>query len=110
MDPMETAYGPSHRYHSLQDNTVLLFLSPNFICSVQAGLETPSLQAERFSKTPNYLEGELLPYQLGGVNWLRHAKRQGHNVILADEMGLGKTIQTIAYQASALYGSAFLDA
>ncbi len=57
---------------------------------------------EQYIETPAFLKGVLLPYQLEGVNWLRHAKAQGNNVILADEMGLGKTIQTIAYQAAAL--------
>lgn len=62
----------------------------------------PQVQLQKYQATPGFLKGELLPYQLEGVNWLRHAKAQGHNVILADEMGLGKTIQTIAYQASTL--------
>ena len=61
----------------------------------------------KFVATPSFLRGELLPYQLEGVNWLRHAKAQGHNVILADEMGLGKTVQTIAYQADTLCGIIF---
>lgn len=65
-------------------------------------LDAHEAQRQRFSETPEFLSGKLLPYQLEGVNWLIHAKRQGHNVILADEMGLGKTIQTIAYQAASL--------
>jgi hypothetical protein len=44
--------------------------------------------------------GQLHPYQLEGLNWLRFAWQQHKHVILADEMGLGKTIQTIAYVAS----------
>lgn len=41
--------------------------------------------------------GQLHPYQLEGLNWLRHSWSQGIDTILADEMGLGKTIQTIAF-------------
>jgi SNF2 family DNA or RNA helicase len=47
---------------------------------------------------PAFLQGgQLHPYQLDGVNWLRHSWHGNTNVILADEMGLGKTIQTIAF-------------
>lgn len=47
---------------------------------------------------PTHLQGgQLHPYQLEGVNWLRHSWHAKTNVILADEMGLGKTIQTIAF-------------
>ena len=56
--------------------------------------------ASRFTGTPEYLQGQLHPYQLEGLNWLFHANHQGQHVILADEMGLGKTIQTIAFQAA----------
>lgn len=45
--------------------------------------------------------GTLHPYQLEGVNWLRHAYQQRLNVILADEMGLGKTCQAISHIAAA---------
>ena len=44
--------------------------------------------------------GDLHPYQVDGVNWLRHAHKIGKHVILADEMGLGKTVQTLAYLAA----------
>ncbi|XP_065060706.1 chromodomain-helicase-DNA-binding protein 5-like isoform X3 [Rhopilema esculentum] len=55
---------------------------------------------EKYEKQPAYLdanEGQLHPYQLEGLNWLRFSWSQGTNTILADEMGLGKTIQTIAF-------------
>ena len=64
--------------------------------------EGSKASTQQFTETPPFLKGILLPYQLEGVNWLRHAKAQGNNVILADEMGLGKTVQTIAYQAATL--------
>ena len=39
--------------------------------------------------------GELLPYQIKGVNWLISLHQASLSGILGDEMGLGKTIQII---------------
>lgn len=53
-----------------------------------------------YSKQPEYLDksgGNLHPYQLEGINWLRFSWSQGTDVILADEMGLGKTVQTVTF-------------
>ncbi|KAI9643032.1 hypothetical protein NHQ30_008767 [Ciborinia camelliae] len=44
--------------------------------------------------------GEMMPYQMEGLNWLLYNFHQQKNVILADEMGLGKTIQVISLIAS----------
>ena len=44
--------------------------------------------------------GELMKYQLDGLNWLYYQWHEQHNVILADEMGLGKTIQVIGFLAT----------
>lgn len=44
--------------------------------------------------------GEMMPYQMEGLNWLLYNFHQKKDVILADEMGLGKTIQIIALIAS----------
>ena len=44
--------------------------------------------------------GEMMPYQLDGLNWLLYNFHQKKNVILADEMGLGKTIQIISMMAA----------
>uniref|UniRef100_A0A914Y2P9 Helicase ATP-binding domain-containing protein n=2 Tax=Panagrolaimus superbus TaxID=310955 RepID=A0A914Y2P9_9BILA len=41
--------------------------------------------------------GQLHPYQLEGINWLRHCWSQKTDAILADEMGLGKTIQSMTF-------------
>ncbi|KAL8775017.1 MAG: hypothetical protein Q9209_000496 [Squamulea sp. 1 TL-2023] len=41
--------------------------------------------------------GELMPYQLEGLNWLYYQWHRQQNAILADEMGLGKTIQVIGF-------------
>ncbi|KAB5554683.1 hypothetical protein GE09DRAFT_1122020 [Coniochaeta sp. 2T2.1] len=43
--------------------------------------------------------GELMGYQISGVNWLKYNYHKQHNAILADEMGLGKTVQIVALLA-----------
>lgn len=63
---------------------------------------SPTLKQEfqKLEVQPAYLQGgQLHPYQLEGLNWLRRSWLSKTNVILADEMGLGKTIQTIAFLA-----------
>ena len=55
---------------------------------------------KQLTKQPDYMDetgGELHPYQLEGLNWLRFSYGNKVDTILADEMGLGKTIQTIAF-------------
>ncbi|XP_022245679.1 chromodomain-helicase-DNA-binding protein Mi-2 homolog isoform X2 [Limulus polyphemus] len=55
---------------------------------------------KKYEKQPDYIDatgGELHPYQLEGVNWLRFSWANKTDIILADEMGLGKTIQTIVF-------------
>lgn len=44
--------------------------------------------------------GQVMQYQLEGLNWLYYQWYRQHNAILADEMGLGKTIQLIALMAA----------
>ena len=44
--------------------------------------------------------GELMVYQLEGLNWLYYQWFIKKNAILADEMGLGKTIQVIGFLAA----------
>ncbi|KAJ5172933.1 hypothetical protein N7492_005526 [Penicillium capsulatum] len=44
--------------------------------------------------------GELMEYQLEGVNWLYYKFIRQQNAILADDMGLGKTIQVIGFIAT----------
>uniref|UniRef100_A0AC35UAD7 PHD-type domain-containing protein n=1 Tax=Rhabditophanes sp. KR3021 TaxID=114890 RepID=A0AC35UAD7_9BILA len=49
---------------------------------------------------PEYITetgGNLHPYQLEGINWLRHCYSIGSHAILADEMGLGKTVQAMTF-------------
>lgn len=41
--------------------------------------------------------GEVMSYQLDGINWLYYQWFRKQNAILADEMGLGKTIQIIGF-------------
>jgi SNF2 family DNA or RNA helicase len=43
--------------------------------------------------------GQLMKYQLDGLNWIYHQWHTQKSAILADEMGLGKTIQVIAFLA-----------
>lgn len=55
---------------------------------------------KQFESQPDYITatgGELHPYQLEGLNWLRYSWAHETDTILADEMGLGKTIQTIVF-------------
>jgi chromodomain-helicase-DNA-binding protein 4 len=44
----------------------------------------------------NMTGGQIMQYQLDGLNWLYYQWFKNQNAILADEMGLGKTIQIIA--------------
>lgn len=53
------------------------------------------------SKQPSNLTGgELMSYQMEGLNWLYYQWHKEQNAILADEMGLGKTIQIIGFLAT----------
>jgi chromodomain-helicase-DNA-binding protein 4 len=50
------------------------------------------------AKQPSNLTGgELMAYQMEGLNWLYYQWHKEQNAILADEMGLGKTIQIIGF-------------
>ncbi|WPH01485.1 SNF2 family DNA-dependent chromodomain-containing ATPase [Acrodontium crateriforme] len=55
---------------------------------------------EKKSQPDNLSGGELMKYQLEGVNWLYYKWFMQKNAILADEMGLGKTIQIIGFLAT----------
>jgi len=44
--------------------------------------------------------GQLMLYQMDGLNWLMYQWATNQNAILADEMGLGKTIQVVAFFAT----------
>ncbi|SMN18982.1 similar to Saccharomyces cerevisiae YBR245C ISW1 Member of the imitation-switch (ISWI) class of ATP-dependent chromatin remodeling complexes [Maudiozyma saulgeensis] len=50
-----------------------------------------------FRDSPGYINGQLRPYQIQGLNWLISLHNNGLSGILADEMGLGKTLQTISF-------------
>ena len=55
----------------------------------------------RLRSQPEMLTGgQLMEYQLEGVNWLYYMLYCKRNAILADEMGLGKTIQVIGLFAT----------
>ncbi|GAB7358673.1 hypothetical protein MBLNU230_g3902t1 [Neophaeotheca triangularis] len=55
---------------------------------------------EKDSQPENMKGGELMKYQIDGLNWLYYKWYTQKNAILADEMGLGKTIQIIAFLAT----------
>lgn len=61
---------------------------------------TPFAKLEREKQPENLVGGELMKYQIEGLNWLYYQWYSQKNGILADEMGLGKTIQVIAYVAT----------
>ncbi|ODQ77861.1 hypothetical protein BABINDRAFT_163239 [Babjeviella inositovora NRRL Y-12698] len=50
-----------------------------------------------FTESPGYVDGQLRPYQIAGLNWLISLHENNLSGILADEMGLGKTLQTISF-------------
>lgn len=51
----------------------------------------------QFSESPIYINGELRPYQIQGLNWMVELYNNNLSGILADEMGLGKTLQTVSF-------------
>ncbi|KAK5008691.1 hypothetical protein LTR39_005105, partial [Cryomyces antarcticus] len=55
---------------------------------------------EKKKQPDNLVGGELMKYQLEGLNWLYYKWFSKQNAILADEMGLGKTIQIIGFLAT----------
>ncbi|KAK4991766.1 hypothetical protein LTR50_001583 [Elasticomyces elasticus] len=55
---------------------------------------------EKKKQPENLIGGELMKYQIEGLNWLYYKWYTQKNAMLADEMGLGKTIQIIAFLAT----------
>jgi len=55
---------------------------------------------EKKAQPENLDGGELMKYQIEGLNWLYYKWFTQKNAILADEMGLGKTIQIIGFLAT----------
>lgn len=60
----------------------------------------PFAKLEREKQPENLVGGELMKYQIEGLNWLYYQWYCQKNGILADEMGLGKTIQVIGFMAT----------
>ncbi|OAG20737.1 chromodomain-helicase-DNA-binding protein 4 [Alternaria alternata] len=67
---------------------------------IEKARSTPFAKLEREKQPDNLVGGELMKYQLDGLNWLYYKWYDQKNAILADEMGLGKTIQVIAFMAT----------
>ncbi|CAD5223983.1 unnamed protein product [Bursaphelenchus okinawaensis] len=67
--------------------------------------------SKKYEEQPQFIldtGGKLHPYQMEGINWLRHCWSQDINAILADEMGLGKTVQALTFLYS-LYKEGHAD-
>ena len=60
----------------------------------------PFTKLEKTKQPANLTGGELMKYQIDGLNWLYYRWYLQKNAILADEMGLGKTIQIIGLLAT----------
>lgn len=67
---------------------------------VEKARSTDFNELEKKEQPKGLSGGELMKYQLEGVNWLLYRWYQKQNGILADEMGLGKTIQIIGLIAA----------
>ena len=65
---------------------------------VKAFREDPFEEVE--SQPTGLKRGNLMQYQLEGLNWLLENFHASKSVVLADEMGLGKTIQVISLVTS----------
>ncbi|KAF2739672.1 chromodomain-helicase-DNA-binding protein 4 [Polyplosphaeria fusca] len=61
---------------------------------------TAFAKLEMEKQPSNLVGGELMKYQVEGLNWIYYQWYSQRNGILADEMGLGKTIQVIAFIAT----------
>ncbi|KAF2274723.1 uncharacterized protein EI97DRAFT_434949 [Westerdykella ornata] len=61
---------------------------------------TPFAKLEKEKQPDNLVGGELMKYQIEGLNWIYYQWYCQKNGILADEMGLGKTIQVIGFMAT----------
>lgn len=73
--------------------------APSTMSSQLSRLRARDFQADvKLEAQPDSLTGgEMMPYQLDGINWLYYQWFRKQNAILADEMGLGKTIQVIGF-------------
>jgi chromodomain-helicase-DNA-binding protein 4 len=69
---------------------------------VEKARNLPFAKLEKEKQPDNLVGGELMKYQIEGLNWLYYQWHCQNNGILADEMGLGKTIQVIAFMATLL--------
>lgn len=84
-------------------NTARLFQHHPYLEKVFEELENGPVCAVERAPQPDGMTIRLLPFQLEGLNWLKHQEDSKYNGgVLADEMGMGKTIQTIALLMSDL--------
>ncbi|XBW34886.1 hypothetical protein QEN19_000450 [Hanseniaspora menglaensis] len=64
---------------------------------IKTGNDSSESSLLQFSESPIYINGELRPYQIQGLNWMIDLFNNNLSGILADEMGLGKTLQTVSF-------------
>ncbi len=57
------------------------------------------LPKKAFLPMQGAFQGTLYPYQLSGVERLKHLYSHGFSALLADDMGLGKTVQILSFLA-----------
>jgi chromodomain-helicase-DNA-binding protein 4 len=67
---------------------------------IEKARSLPFAKLEKEKQPDNLVGGELMKYQIEGLNWIYYQWYSQKNGILADEMGLGKTIQVIAFMAT----------
>ncbi|OLN85976.1 Chromatin remodeling factor mit1 [Colletotrichum chlorophyti] len=59
---------------------------------------------ELAGQPPGLRRGQLMTYQIEGVNWMLGNYHEDKNIILADEMGLGKTVQVVGLISTLVHG------
>ena len=110
MEPPDTEQTERWRdfYTAYEEWIMGLFIHPppkkdleSRLAKLRAGSKQKFNENIVLSKQPEILTGgELMSYQMDGLNWLYYQWYQKQNAILADEMGLGKTIQVIGFIAA----------
>ena len=72
------------------------FVEPSKLKELKAGTK-PRFESISIGPDPPFVQAQLRPYQIDGVNWILKQYALGTGGILGDEMGLGKTIQTLTF-------------
>ncbi|KAL4802362.1 hypothetical protein BDV18DRAFT_166971 [Aspergillus unguis] len=86
-------------FASCKDTLLSLLGDVQYLGPFAAVESAESIQIQPYIQLPSQpvrLRAMLKPYQLDGLSWLLHLRRNGVGGILADDMGLGKTLQTLS--------------